>query len=184
MKKQVLVLFCILMLTIGAHADLILNIDTVTKEVFFTGTDIIRITEDPYGGGYYNWKSSGYSLENKIQERYVTGPESSAGLNFTVLSFTSDGEMNLLFHHTVSSPISGSFFSLEGTGARSDYDIGFPEIVDFLDNYSGEDLDPIQQSGGRPRTISVQVVPEPTTALLFGVGLIGVQLIRRNRKIL
>jgi hypothetical protein len=170
-----------LMLTLGVHADLILHIDTVNDEVFFTGTDLI-VPTGLYGGAYYNWQSSGYLPENKIQELYVLGLEPSIGVNFTVLELASDGEMNLLFHHTVNPPVSVSYFSLEGTGQRSAYDIGFPEIVDFLDNYSKGDLRPVQQNGGLPRTISVQVIPEPVTALLFGFGGMGAWLLRRNHR--
>ncbi len=182
MKRNRMLYLAILMLPISVHAALILHIDTVADEVFFTGTDHIIVPTGLYGGGYYNWQSSGYLLENKIQELYVIGLNPSMGVNFTVLELASDGEMNLIFHHTVNPPVSVSSFSLEGTGAHSTYDIGFPEIVDFLDNYSKEDLHPVQQSSGFPRPISVQVIPEPVTALLFGLGGMGAWLLRRNHR--
>src|SRR6185312_15304361 len=115
------------------------------------------------GGGSYSVNSSGltgstFSLTNSSNQSVFSG--SLAGLTFTD---SSNGQVDLVA-------------TVDGTGSSSGTDLTVKGVVQL----DGANIASVE-SAHYPTAVSGGIVPEPTTLLLFGTGLIGLGGLLRRR---
>ena len=122
---------------------------------------------------------TGYSLYDGLgnitlgdAEDWSNGDMGGGTINLSELSWLTD-----LSFQSDSFMLATLSFTAESIGTSSlTYD-----FVDFSDSYG----DPVTYWGNVPGTVDITAaapVPEPTTMMLFGTGLVGLIGMRRNRK--
>lgn len=148
----------------ASQAALKLTINTTTKQLWFSGSDVITTEVD----GYFGWIGGNISQGNGIGMGLTGGLTSSVGtLNSTqdMVVFTSNG-LAIFFGNTVA----GTFTVTGNEAVKISYAI-LPAAERAAIDYMGTNQVPLTQNlGTGASAVNMEAVPEPSTYALLGLG--------------
>jgi len=159
--------FWSLFAVISVQAVLTLNIDTLSEEVWFTGSDSGTMTSD-FGIGEATWFLAGgdNSASNESFSSVETIIERSpAFTGFLTFTADEDGTLLLSFFTTTNA---GAFIEFTGTEVTTSYSGFSPDVKTALAGLTGT-FGVSKGTDFSPISISYAAVPEPS----MYVGLLG-----------
>jgi hypothetical protein len=187
MKKTILagfVALATLAALSSAHAQLTLNLDTVTKDFWFTGT-ATGTADTSNGYGEVRWDAGSVSgtFNNKqfFDSQLVVAPGN--GYYYTIVAYAnlvsfSGGATTVTLN--LDPAYNGISATFTGTGVKDSYAGWNLGNIAALESYIGGSLPLV---GGSTGFGPLNVVPEPHEyALMAGLGLIGFAGFRRWRQ--
>ncbi|MFA6173733.1 MAG: PEP-CTERM sorting domain-containing protein [Kiritimatiellales bacterium] len=157
-----------------SNAALVLNIDSVNEEFYFTGSD--TGTTD---AGWFSWSSAGWVSGSEPSVNISTAFALSGGndVGYADIVFANSGLEISISPLGVIAPT-----ALAVTGAGSGTKFSYASLDASLKNmFESQSSLPLEDGTGFS-AISVQAIPEPATFLLFAMGCIGAWLVRRNAR--
>jgi hypothetical protein len=192
MKSALISLAAILTMTLAAPAAITIQFAQVGNDVVATGlgsaniTGLTNLTPDPLTGSQVNLEASSGNFRG-----------GATGVNFTIYSGIS-GPANFgpgTSGNNIPTSVSGDYFGLTAFNGRLFVPGGYVSGTALSNTATWTNrtlanlgLSPVGSSftytwgsGANADSLTVAVVPEPSSALLVGLGAVCVALMRRNR---
>ena len=173
LQRACYLLMALVLFAPPAHGGLVLNIDSTTEEVFFSG--------DLQGRSQHNFASSPRFIFWDIGDlsNDPESPDSTSLLDLNVLSIKSGPNADLIglrffddgLRFFIRFATQNSLVDVEGTGNRSSYADASDAQKNFFEGLIGDTI-PHNSAIGSATDVSVAgiaAVPEPTAPLTLGV---------------
>lgn len=151
-----------------ASADLVLHVDTNSKEFFFSGTETGKVGDFSYmtwRGGIVNGTPTNVNVSS--------GFDSVPGATFQLRNM--GVQLSVYFTDEELHTFSGNSVKFSYAGESQ-------SKIDALEGLIGTNLETAFNTTGSPISVEqFSSVPEPTTFGVLGIGVLGLGLIRRRR---
>lgn len=175
----------LVLLTNPSFGQLILNIDAAQTEVYFTGSDSGQTDPDSGSGdGIVFWTLG--TIGGPAQEIGPIGPafnvESGPGIirpvfitALDVVDGTFGQTLNLILNFSARGA-----YSISGNSSPVSYSNLTVDNQAYLESLDGQNMTVLSGTGWD--NVEINVIPEPASALLFGLGAAAIVLGRRQRR--
>ena len=170
-----------LLIAQSAQADLVLNLDTSTKQLFFTGTTTSILSDDEDSSPNVEWA---FGLTGPLDDESTTAFGVNAGLDVSplvpssIIFFT---KKRFRFSNRGGALWGGESLDFAGNGTRFSYNSD-QESLEVLESLIGfSNVSPTTGFGGTFSIADAAAVPEPRSVFFLVALAVGFAYFRRRR---